>query len=155
MRSVYVSTILMFGLWLALSGHYTPLLLALGALSALGVSLLAKRMNVLDEEGLPMGILFRLPRVTLWIIWEILKSNLGVIRVIIAPSKGRAPTGHCFSRPAHGGRAGDACQFHHADAWYGFSTGRRRPKRDYRARADARILRCHHGRKHGCQSIVA
>ena len=87
MRSVYVSTILMFGLWLALSGHYTPLLLALGALSAIGVSLLAKRMGVLDEESLPMGILFRLPRVTLWIIWEILKSNLGVIRVIIAPSK--------------------------------------------------------------------
>ena len=58
MRSVYVSTILMFGLWLALSGHYTPLLLALGALSALGVSLLANRMNVLDEEGLPIGILF-------------------------------------------------------------------------------------------------
>ena len=87
MRSVYVSTILMFGLWLALSGHYTSLLLALGALSALGVSLLARRMGVLDGEGLPMGILFRLPRVTLWIIWEILKSNLGVIRVILAPSK--------------------------------------------------------------------
>ena len=87
MRSAYVSTILMFGLWLALSGHYTPLLLALGAFSAIGVSLLAKRMGVLDEEGLPMGILFRLPRVTPWIIWEILKSNLGVIRVIIAPSK--------------------------------------------------------------------
>ena len=86
MRSVYVSTILMFGLWLALSGHYTALLLVLGALSALGVSLLGKRMGVLDEEGLPMGILIRLPRVTLWIIWEILKSNLGVIRVIIWPS---------------------------------------------------------------------
>ena len=90
MRSVYVSTILMFGLWLALSGHYTALLLVLGVLSALGVSLLGKRMGVLDEEGLPMGILIRLPRVTLWIIWEILKSNLGAIRVIIWPSTASA-----------------------------------------------------------------
>ncbi len=80
----------MFGLWLALSGHYTSLLLVLGALSALGVSLLAARMGVLDEEGLPMDVLLRLPHVTLWIIWEILKSNLGVIRVILAPSTAAA-----------------------------------------------------------------
>ena len=43
---------------LALSGHYTPLLLALGALSALGVSLLAKRMGVLDEEACPWAFFF-------------------------------------------------------------------------------------------------
>ena len=86
MPSVLVSTFLMFGLWLALSGHYTVLLLVLGAVSAFGVSLLGARMGALDEEGLPMGIFIRLPRVTPWIIWEILKSNFGVIRVILSPS---------------------------------------------------------------------
>ncbi len=75
----------MYALWLLLSGHYTGLLLTLGLLSALGVSLIAARMGVLDSEGLPMDILLRLPKVTLWLIWEILKSNWAVIKVILNP----------------------------------------------------------------------
>ncbi len=75
----------MYALWLLLSGHYTGLLLTLGLLSALGVSLIAARMGVLDGEGLPMDILARLPKVTLWLIWEILKSNWGVIKIILNP----------------------------------------------------------------------
>ena len=76
----------MYGLWLLLSGHYTGLLLSLGFISALGVSLIAARMGVLDREGLPLDILLRLPRVTLWLVWEILKSNWGVVKVILNPS---------------------------------------------------------------------
>lgn len=75
----------MYALWLLLSGHYNGLLLTLGLLSALGASLIAARMGVLDEEGLPMDILLRLPKVTLWLIWEILKSNWGVIKIILNP----------------------------------------------------------------------
>jgi len=85
MKAVLTSTALMYALWLALSGHYTGLLLTLGFISALGVSLIASRMQILDGEGLPMGILLRLPKVTLWLIWEILKSNIGVIKVILKP----------------------------------------------------------------------
>ena len=76
----------MYSLWLLLSGHYTGLLLSLGFISSLGVSLIAARMGVLDREGLPMDILIRLPKVTLWLIWEILKSNWGVVKVILKPS---------------------------------------------------------------------
>ncbi len=85
MRVIY-STLLLFALWLLLSGHYTPLLISLGFISALGVSLIAQRMRVLDEEGLPLGMLWRLPFISLWLIWEILKSNMGVIRVILNPA---------------------------------------------------------------------
>ena len=76
----------MYGLWLLLSGHYTGLLLTLGFVSALGVSLIGNRMGVLDREGLPMDILARLPKVSLWLIWEILKSNWGVVKVVLKPS---------------------------------------------------------------------
>lgn len=76
----------MYGLWLLLSGHYTGLLLSLGLISALGVSLIAARMGVLDHEGLPLDILLRLPKVTVWLVWEILKSNWGVVKVILNPS---------------------------------------------------------------------
>ena len=86
MRQILTSTALMYGLWLVLSGHYTGLLLTLGLISALGVSLIGHRMGVLDKEGLPMDILIRLPKVTLWLIWEILKSNWGVVKVILNPA---------------------------------------------------------------------
>ena len=46
-------------------------------------------MGVLDKEGLPMDILVRQPKVTLWLIWEILKSNWGVIKVILNPDSAR------------------------------------------------------------------
>ncbi len=81
------STLLLYGIWLALSGHYTGLLLTLGFLSALGCSLIAERMGILDSEGLPLGILVRLPAITFWLIAEILKSNLSVISVILDPSR--------------------------------------------------------------------
>ncbi len=89
-KPVLVSTTLMYGLWLLLSGHATPLLLTLGFLSALGVSLIAYRMGLLDEEGLPIGILLQLPKIALWLIWEILKSNFSVMRIILSPSKVQA-----------------------------------------------------------------
>lgn len=89
-KRILISTVLMYGLWLVLSGHYTGLLLTLGLISALGVSLIAARMGVLDDEGLPMGILLRLPKVSLWLIWEILKSNLDVIKVILRPASAQA-----------------------------------------------------------------
>ena len=85
MRPIVISTVLLYALWLLLSGHYNGLLLTLGFLSALGASLIAARMGVLDEEGLPMAILVRLPKVTLWLIWEILKSNWGVVKVVLNP----------------------------------------------------------------------
>lgn len=86
MRQVLISTLLMYSLWLLLSGHYTGLLLTLGFLSALGVSLIGHRMGVLDREGLPMDIFVRLPKVSLWLVWEILKSNWGVVKVILNPT---------------------------------------------------------------------
>ena len=89
MRQIAISTTLLYALWLLLSGHYTGLLLTLGFISALGCSLIAARMGVLDEEGLPMAILMRLPKVTLWLIWEILKSNWGVVKVILNPQSAK------------------------------------------------------------------
>ncbi len=86
-KAISASTALMFGLWLMLSGHYTGLLITLGLISAIVLSLIAYRMGVLDEEGLPLGLLIRLPKVSFWLIWEILKSNIDVARVIMRPER--------------------------------------------------------------------
>lgn len=89
MHPVIISSGLLFGVWLLLSGHYTPLLLGLGGLSAVGVSLVAARMKLLDDEGLPMGILIRLPRIIIWLIIEILKADWAVIKIILVPERAK------------------------------------------------------------------
>lgn len=79
------STLLLFTLWLLMSGHYTGLLIFLGLISAIGVTLIARRMDILDDEALPVQIFWRMPSATFWLIGEILKSNIAVAKVVLDP----------------------------------------------------------------------
>ena len=45
--------LVLFILWLLLSGHTAPLLLSLGAVSALAVVFIARRMDVVDPKVIP------------------------------------------------------------------------------------------------------
>jgi multicomponent Na+:H+ antiporter subunit E len=76
----------LFGLWLLLSGHYEPMILALGAFSSLLVTYLAWRMDRVDQYAFPMIITWRLLVYWIWLVKEILKSNLRVVRIILSPS---------------------------------------------------------------------
>lgn len=80
------------GLWLLLSGHYTPLLLGLGAVSCLLVTLLARRMWLVDEETHPLQLAQRLPGYWLWLAREIAGSNLDVAGRILRPGLPISPT---------------------------------------------------------------
>lgn len=79
-------------LWLVLSGHYDPLLLVLGAVSCAVVVTVALRMEVVDHESHPIHLTPRLPLYWLWLLWEIIKSNLAVTRLILQPSLDISPT---------------------------------------------------------------
>ena len=75
----------LFGLWLLLSGHFTPGLVLLGAVSALFVLVIALRMDVVDDEGHPARLG---PRVFLywpWLLWQIVRGNFEVARCIFSP----------------------------------------------------------------------
>ena len=75
-----------FGLWLLLSGRWTPLFLFLGVLSTAVAVFLALRMEVVDEEGVPVVHLnWRILTYVPWLIWKVLKSNLAVARLILDP----------------------------------------------------------------------
>jgi multicomponent Na+:H+ antiporter subunit E len=83
---------LLFGFWLLLSGFFTPFLLSAGVGSAITVVLLAKRLRVLDDEGLPLRML---PRVVLywgWLLREIGKSGWQVTRIVLHPKLPVSPT---------------------------------------------------------------
>ncbi len=70
-------------LWLGLSGHYTPLVLSLGAVSILLSAILAYRLDILDREGSPYGRLVQLMAYWVWLLVEIFKANWVVIKACL------------------------------------------------------------------------
>lgn len=68
--------------WLANSGYYTVLLLSLGAASIALAIYVAHRMDVIDHEAQPIHLTTRLPGYYLWLIREIVQSNLQVVKHI-------------------------------------------------------------------------
>ncbi len=72
------------GLWLLLSGFFTPLLLSLGAVSVIAVVWIAHRMDVIDHEGHPIHLTMRAFLYWPWLLKEIIASNFDVARIIIS-----------------------------------------------------------------------
>lgn len=76
---------ILFGFWLALSGHYTPLLLSFGVGSCVLVVYLSMRMDVVDSEGVPLQVAWRFLGYLPWLMKEIFVANLVVAKVILDP----------------------------------------------------------------------
>jgi len=79
--------LVLFGFWLLMSGYYTPLILSLGVISCLLCVYLTIKGKFLDNETLPIYFFPRLIQYTLWLIKEILKSNIQTAKVIIMKSE--------------------------------------------------------------------
>ena len=84
MRAVSLG-LLSFVTWLLWSGHYTHLLLTLGAGSCLLIVLIARRMQVLDEEGMPVHVGPRFLLYLPWLMWAIARANVDVALRILRP----------------------------------------------------------------------
>jgi len=82
MRNV-VAAALFAATWLLWSGHYSVLLLALGAVSCVVVLLLARRTGffAIDVYALHLGP--RLPAFWIWLLQEIVRSNFTVARIVL------------------------------------------------------------------------
>lgn len=88
----FSAVLVLFGFWLLLSGYFEPFLMTAGALSALSVVALARRMYAVDHEAHPI----RLGRSALtywpWLLVEIAKSAWDVTRIILSPRLPVSPT---------------------------------------------------------------
>lgn len=82
--------IVLFATWLLLSGHFEPLLLGLGVASCAAVAWLSHRMDVNDREGHPIHLGWQSLLYLPWLILEIVKANIAVAKLIVAP---RMPIG--------------------------------------------------------------
>lgn len=81
----------LFSFWLLLSGYFTTFLLLAGLGSSAGVVWAAHRMEVVDREGLPVHF-WRVLGYWPWLAWEIVKSAIGVSRIILSPRLEISPT---------------------------------------------------------------
>jgi multicomponent Na+:H+ antiporter subunit E len=82
----------LFLFWLALSGHYTPMLVVAGAVCAGVCVLAAVRMGIADPEGHPIHLLGRFVTYFPWILREIAKSAWAVTKIILDPALPISPT---------------------------------------------------------------
>ncbi|MCH7832977.1 MAG: Na+/H+ antiporter subunit E, partial [Proteobacteria bacterium] len=73
----------LFCLWMLLSGFFVTLLLSLGMVSVALVVWIAHRMDVIDHEGHPIHLTIRALFYWPWLIVEIIKANIDVARAIV------------------------------------------------------------------------
>jgi multicomponent Na+:H+ antiporter subunit E len=78
--------------WLLLSGFFTAFLLCAGAGSALAVVWFSRRMQLIDAEGHPIGLVLRATLYWLWLLKEIVKSGWLVSKLILDPKLPISPT---------------------------------------------------------------
>ena len=85
LRYALILFFVLCGAWLLLSGHWTAPLLSLGIASVLLVVLCAKRLGILDSEGLPLRLLPGLARYAPWLAGQIVSASVDVARRIVDP----------------------------------------------------------------------
>jgi multicomponent Na+:H+ antiporter subunit E len=77
--------LVVFGLWLLLSGHYVPLLISFGVVSSILIVWIAARLDVIDHEAIPLQIKFGYVAYLLWLGKEIAKANIDVAKLVLHP----------------------------------------------------------------------
>ena len=92
MLHLILTTAILAAFWLLLAGVYTALILFFGSLSVLFVVYLIRRMDVIDHESHPFHLGLGFPRYIVWLVWEVIKSNVDVAKRILTPDLDISPT---------------------------------------------------------------
>ncbi len=80
-----IVTLVLFVLWLLLSGHLSPLLLLTGLVSCLFVAYSAHKLALLDTSSYTLRFNLNLPQFLPWFLVAVIKSNLDVSWRILHP----------------------------------------------------------------------
>lgn len=89
MRLAVVLFAILMSVWFLNSGHYSPLLNTFGFLSCLFVVFLSRRMDIIDDEALPLRLLPRALLYVPWLVKEVFLANVDVARRIVSPGRPR------------------------------------------------------------------
>jgi multicomponent Na+:H+ antiporter subunit E len=91
--------LILYGVWLSLSGHYTDDLLTIGAICCALIVFVARRMRILDAEGLPLRMVLRFVAYIPWLVLEMIRSAFAVAKLILHPSLPITPVLYRFQSP--------------------------------------------------------
>jgi multicomponent Na+:H+ antiporter subunit E len=91
MKHVASLVVLLFALWMALSGHLEPLMIGLGLASTSFAVFLALRMDLVDHESYPVHLTLRLLRFWLFLMREVIMANIDVAKRIVTPGRSISP----------------------------------------------------------------
>ncbi len=78
--------VVLFVLWLLMSGIYKPLVVGLGVISCLLCVWIVSRLEILGEKGFQHDVrITKLVRYVLWLTVEIGKADWAIAKVILSP----------------------------------------------------------------------
>ncbi len=86
MKHAVSLSLVLFIVWLLLSGHYTALILSFGVASCIFTVAVSMRMDVIDHEGHPIHLGWRALLYWPWLLWQIIVANIDVAKLILMPS---------------------------------------------------------------------
>ena len=84
--------VVLYLFWLVLSGYFTLFLMSAGAACSIAVVWFARRMEVIDAEGHPVQLGWRIVAYWIWLSKEIAKSAWEVSRIVVDPRLPISPT---------------------------------------------------------------
>lgn len=78
--------------YVVLSGQIGSLfLMGMGAFACAAVTLLSKRLGILDDEGLPYRWWLRTAKYLPWLMWQVILANIDVLKQVWRPQLQIAP----------------------------------------------------------------
>lgn len=83
--SFFLTFILMFGLWIVLSGKFELLLISLGLISSFIVSFFFYDLLFPSFAFDYFGMAFKFSKYLPWLIWEIIKANFHLLFIVFHP----------------------------------------------------------------------
>ena len=92
MRHAISLGLTLFGVWLLLSGHYTPLITSLGVVSVILCVYIVLRMETCDHETHPIHLTTRAVMYWPWLAIEIVKANIDVTKRVFSAGPNISPT---------------------------------------------------------------
>ena len=88
MKNIILSFTILFGTWLLLSGVYKTLIIAFGLFSVILTIFFVRRMDKFDRYQVKFDIrFFKFLGYFIWLLGEIAKSNIQVIKTILQGDK--------------------------------------------------------------------
>ncbi len=91
MKTILLSFISLFSLWLLLSGYFKINLIVFGIISCALVTYLSIKLKIYSSHHQRIKFNLRLPFYTPWLLKEIVKSNLHVARCILGSKNSIQP----------------------------------------------------------------